>query len=822
MKKKLYLAVCMVVAGTCSLWSSPRHTIVPGFGEYEPQPSIQVQTEKAPTGATLTTKTPPRLVMKEESTHEEDRLIKYTMQNGDNPANIITYGYDQYGFIAKEDFGGAVLNYDYKWAVPGKMWEKRTRTLASSGSVEDETVFTFHPNGMPSSEDYTSSSLSYHIEYDSEGYAVYSIQYDGSNEMLTEKRWSRFTPEGSDSYEWLEDNTQAKTVRTYYTVGDTDNYVIFHREEFDGTEWVKLFDTYYFYNVDGYHCGQWTIRYDGGEAVPDFGTLNDFKVPGDGSYSIISGMYSGGEWNIIKKSEYADSYLNLTDPVGHPDESWKIDYYSQTVDGIRQMLPTYKTTYTYFNGKFVKAVTENLIYGGIPSTSYYLLDPETQILNSITYDENTGNYALATQIDATTTEYSYCDSEGMEFLRLRVVNEDRGFQTWLVLNGDEWEKPAGTLELMDYTCVFDSEGRITSYTMFNDEGQVRFKYEVIYDSNGGFTKNQYTLRNGVLNLNAKLIYDALEDKTVDDSYGYGGSGELRSGRRTVIDHKAKIYDYFTYSSDTGSWEHIGCNILNLEEVLPDGGRVTITRSIDLEHNIVPVSKLVVTPGADVVTTFYLWNADLEEWIPSYKEVRERYPAASFEYHMPVEPTELYREFFEPKYHGVDPNIVSYPESNMIRYDWDADKNDWILAFSVEPISKVEGNTLSIYYSYDGFAEVSSYTVDDSRNVINYKSTIEYPDGRTETQMDTEYVYDSKGHLTRRVRNYGNWKYTEEYFYGPVTIYSDIDDVTAEDSELYTIYNLQGMPLLREATTDALRTLPDGLYIVNGRKMYLRH
>ena len=44
MKKTLYLAVCMVVAGTCSMWSSPRHTIVPGFGEYEPRPSIQVQT----------------------------------------------------------------------------------------------------------------------------------------------------------------------------------------------------------------------------------------------------------------------------------------------------------------------------------------------------------------------------------------------------------------------------------------------------------------------------------------------------------------------------------------------------------------------------------------------------------------------------------------------------------------------------------------------------------------------------------------------------------------------------------------------------------
>lgn len=134
---------------------------------------------------------------------------------------------------------------------------------------------------------------------------------------------------------------------------------------------------------------------------------------------------------------------------------------------------------------------------------------------------------------------------------------------------------------------------------------------------------------------------------------------------------------------------------------------------------------------------------------------------------------------------------------------------------------MEDNTLSIFYSYDGYNNVTSYTVDDSRNVIRYSSYNVYPDGRTEPEIDIEYSYDAKGQLTRRHSDFAGWTSTEEFTYGPITIYSGIDDITAEDSELYTVYNLQGMPLLREATTDALRTLPEGLYIVNGKKTYLR-
>lgn len=825
MKKTLYLAVCMVVAGTCSMWSSPRHTIVPGFGEYEPRPSIQVQTEKAPTGATLTTKTPPRLVMKEEATHEEDRLIKYTSQYGENEPNVTTYGYDRYGFLAYEDLGGLVLNTEYHWAIPGKAWDRKTRTNASTSALEDENVRTFHSNGMVETEDYKSSYASYHVEYDTEGYAVYSIQYDESNQMKTEHRWKRFTPKGSDRFTWLEESTEAKNFRTSYTIGETDNYTIYHRENFDGSDWVKSYDLYEFFNVNGYFCGSWNINYENGEAVPGFGTLSNFEVPGDGSYFVISGMNSYGEWNITKKTEYSDSYRNLTDPVRHPDECWTIEYYQQTVDGKMQLLPTLKTTYTYFKGNFVRAESTNLIYGGTSSTSYYLLDADTHTLNGITYDETTGNYAIVTQVDGITADYSYRDSEGMEFKRLRVINEDNGLQTWLVWTGDNWAKLTGTLELMDYTCVFDNEGRVTSYTMLDENNQVKFKYEVAYDDKGGFTRNEYRRPGGgELRLSSKLVYDAVEDKSVRDSYVYDGAGVMKRGNRTVTDHKAGIYDYYEYDYDTDTWKHTGCTIRDLVEKMPDGSEVTIKRTIDLEHNIVPQTKIVVNPGLNRVVTYYYWVAALEEWVPNLKEVRERYPAAGFEYHMPVEPTILYNDYFEPKYHGVDPNIVTYPETNLISYIWDTDKNDWILNYSVEPFSKVEDNTLSILYNYDGYNNVTSYTVDDSRNVIRYSSYNVYPDGRTEPEMDIEYSYDAKGHLTRRHSDFAGWTSTEEFTYGPVTIYSGIDDVAAEESEdaAYTVYNLQGILLLREAGADAVKALPEGLYLINGKKAYLRH
>lgn len=48
----------------------------------------------------------------------------------------------------------------------------------------------------------------------------------------------------------------------------------------------------------------------------------------------------------------------------------------------------------------------------------------------------------------------------------------------------------------------------------------------------------------------------------------------------------------------------------------------------------------------------------------------------------------------------------------------------------------------------------------------------------------------------------------------------VDTIQPADDLLYTVYSFQGVCLLREASADALRSLPHGLYIVNGNKVKL--
>lgn len=49
----------------------------------------------------------------------------------------------------------------------------------------------------------------------------------------------------------------------------------------------------------------------------------------------------------------------------------------------------------------------------------------------------------------------------------------------------------------------------------------------------------------------------------------------------------------------------------------------------------------------------------------------------------------------------------------------------------------------------------------------------------------------------------------------------VEDVASADAGTVTVYNLQGIVLLRDANPSAVRTLPPGLYIVNGRKTFVR-
>ena len=77
----------------------------------------------------------------------------------------------------------------------------------------------------------------------------------------------------------------------------------------------------------------------------------------------------------------------------------------------------------------------------------------------------------------------------------------------------------------------------------------------------------------------------------------------------------------------------------------------------------------------------------------------------------------------------------------------------------------------------------------------------------------------------------NYDYeSEEYYpemrytFGEYTdVAAGVENVAADAvaADGFTVYNLQGVPVLRSGSADQLRSLPAGLYIVNGRKQVIR-
>ena len=74
-------------------------------------------------------------------------------------------------------------------------------------------------------------------------------------------------------------------------------------------------------------------------------------------------------------------------------------------------------------------------------------------------------------------------------------------------------------------------------------------------------------------------------------------------------------------------------------------------------------------------------------------------------------------------------------------------------------------------------------------------------------------------------NYKNVTFTLTVEEGKLYLYMvgenvGIDAVNAEDG-LYNVYNYQGIRVLNNADKDAVKALPAGFYIVNGKKVVIK-
>ena len=89
------------------------------------------------------------------------------------------------------------------------------------------------------------------------------------------------------------------------------------------------------------------------------------------------------------------------------------------------------------------------------------------------------------------------------------------------------------------------------------------------------------------------------------------------------------------------------------------------------------------------------------------------------------------------------------------------------------------------------------------------------------------MYDDNGNPLELVVSVYDYE-SDEYFLDQKFVYEGYSDVAAgvdgvlsSGVDSYTVYNLQGMLLKQGVTSSELSTLPEGLYIVKGKKLYLR-
>lgn len=141
-----------------------------------------------------------------------------------------------------------------------------------------------------------------------------------------------------------------------------------------------------------------------------------------------------------------------------------------------------------------------------------------------------------------------------------------------------------------------------------------------------------------------------------------------------------------------------------------------------------------------------------------------------------------------------------------------------------------------YFDEDGeptaeptYIMVKEVTFDSHGNAVLETLTESY-DGLPELVAATkcDYIYDENGNPTEMTVS--DWDYEEdEYFYVWKTTYGDYTDVSAgienvaadNAAEGYTVYNLQGILVMRATDAANLSTLPAGLYIINGKKHLIR-
>lgn len=748
------------------------------------------------------------------------------------------FEYDKYGFPLKQTNSiGGYTDYAYTWNVPGKIWAtKRVCYADGEGNeyVETDISRTFHANGAVATDSRVSHWNPRVVsEYNDKGYLLKKSTFYGDyTDILT----YTYIPQAG---QWIEGFEGAYEKRFVELDGD-DGYMVRTMRLYDDV-WRVSEEQGEWYDKKGRRCGDLTLSYSyEGDEVHVLGSGWRNKEEEKDGYIVSIDSYlvkdNNGVVLVDGRPQWKEGYKtieskNINDPwvykAGEVRTSESYDFQN----GAWEL--DEKETYTWVADKVVKCVRERTSYdeeydesGPVRVRYLSVEDQELDYEGDMYFDEATGRYGYSEYEEDETGEeylcYTYCEADGRMISKFRRLYTDDGVtfeqKAWEMWKDNHWQKCTGTITVYDsetYVITFDDQSRMSVCEKY-EYGEPGRREEYTYIEDGWIEKDyDISLTTG----KRFLIREATCLHGGDDFsvFEYDYDGNLEYGRRDTFDSVNKVK--YNYSWEDGKWVFSNGYAQSIEETLADGTVITIERTVPEYGKVVNRYKEVKLTTSDYeLFEYYEWDAERGRWYGMVKH--EHIKPKEFPVVEPVDPVAYEDEYFFPVTDEEDVNVRE--EWYTGHWSWDDEKGEWHCYEPLPEISYPDEYTRIIKRKRDWESTEEKIIVDSQRRMIEAIS-----ESRVENNNDnvTHYrhtwAYDEKGRLVNdtEFRTDGDvWTYN--YRYGTIEILSGVDKVVLGTAPV-TVYNLQGVCVLRDASPEALKQLPGGLYIVNGKKICIR-
>lgn len=826
--KKLLLTL-FVLAGMVSTVVASGPATLPGFKKRTPV-HRQAENRQMPPATAMHARfaAPSKSVMRQAPAGMEyvDRLLKVDETLG-SWVNSRTFEYDEYGFPKKvTSLSGSYSIYEYTWQVPGKIWaSKKVCTYGEDGSlwyIAADITRTFYPDGAvrtSTSKAYNGDNISdYRIfEYDNAGNLIKETENRDNGEIYI-RSYTYFPLLDL----WLVSN-ETPYEKLIVTL-DGDNGYTAERWYLENNIWKLNSMKGFWYDNNGQQTGGMDLWF-GDNGASGYGNKCFVEESADGiseTYYILDEdklEQSQPEivWLPSSKSIYSPNYY---DPWIYADGQVRTKELYEYEDN--QWVITFKKTITWFNEKIVKEVYEDYEYPEDSGTSYCMVLEDGRLEEDFYYDEATGNYALFSY-DEGYEYYTYFDAAGNAISKFRKKNysndEVPSYEQWV---NSAWSKCTGTVTLYEsgndsYVIVFDGQGRVVRTEEY-ENGVFDGRTEYTYTDNGFIEKYYDALENSdQLYLQSEDIYTMEGDIKTSTYYKYGQDGSVEYAYKVAYDTKRLVT--YSYEYNNGEWMETSVRVEPLREILADGTEIYIERDFDNEGNVVNVRKIVSVEKPDYrLAEHYEWNAERGDWDGVWKNEQAKIDKKPFVVIEPINPEDFEDEYFFPV---SDEAVHDNMDWCSIEWYWDSTNYTWVCHKYAPEYSYPDDYTQIVKYKSIEMESTETIRVDSGRRKLELAFS-ETRDNETAVTQQHLWAYDENGRVVSDIEYRADgdtWSYY--YTYGPIEVISGIDDVISGSAAKVTVYNLQGICVLRDAAPGAIGNLPRGLYIINGRKVAVR-